>query len=721
MFLACLSLSSIIGFSFVLLNSEALIVITWWLSLGLIGLIFLPFASKLFPRFFDRGYLFSKTIGLTLLTLCLWLFSILKILPFDQITIFGLLLAAIGIIFIKLKGLATFRATLKTENLGKVFVYEETLFLLGLIFFAFVRGQLPDIHGTEKFMDMAFLNNLLRTKFMPPVDMWLAGETANYYYYGHYVFAFLTKLTGIPSSFTYNLAMATLFSFGFSLTFSLTANLVYLAGKSRARVIVFAGLISASLLSLGGNLHTFIYAVALPFAKNIGFYHGEVKAYFYADPRSYIGHYPPTNDKLITEYPAYSYVLGDLHAQIMDGIFVLTFLALLLASVVRVTNERSKKKLVPWFYLLPESIIMAPTLAVMWMANTWDFPIYLVIMGVSFLFRAEALTKSLLDTLKISTISLLLLSPFLITFHNPTQGFHLTRLTHLLSPLYVFQMFVVWGYQTFFLLLFVIFLFRSEPKPFRFRQFYSKLTTTDNFVFLLGLCALGLVLVSELFYQKDISSSDFYRANTVWKITLQAFVLFDVIIGYIAIRMFSFKRSKIKHYILGGIIAIVWGLAMLYPFWSLPQPYNSLRSYKGLDGAAFLKNLYPDDYQAIQWLNNNLSGQPVILEAVGESYTDFARVSAFTGLPTVLGWPVHEWYWRGSWDLPGKRTTEVQEIYEGTNLTKTQALLKKYQVEYLFLGELERQQYPQLQLAKLLSLGQTVFSSGQTLIIRVTL
>jgi uncharacterized membrane protein len=522
--------------------------------------------------------------------------------------------------------------------------------------------------------------------------------------------------------------MATLFTFGFSLTFSLTANLVYLAGKSRTRTIVFAGLISASLLSLGGNLHTFVYAVALPFAKNIGVYQGEVKSYFYADPRSYIGHYPPTNDKLITEYPAYSYVLGDLHAQIMDGIFVLTFLALLLTSVIRISKEfRTKKESTRWFYLPADNIIVALTLTVMWMTNTWDFPIYLVVMGISFLginlikdnFRAEALTKSLLDTLKISTISLLLLSPFLITFHNPTQGFHLTRLTHLLSPLYVFQMFVVWGYQTFFLLLFVTYLFRSEPKPFRFRQFYSKLTTTDNFVLLLGLCALGLVLASEFFFQKDISSSDFYRANTVWKITLQAFVLFDVIIGYITVRIFSLKRSKIKHYALGSVIAVVLGLAMLYPFWSIPQPYNNLRDYKGLDGAVFLEKLYPDDYKAIQWLNNNVSDQPVIVEAVGESYTDSARVSVFTGLPTLLGWRVHEWYWRGGWDLPGERTTEVQEIYEGTDLAKTLALIKKHQVKYVFIGELERQQYPQIKLAKLRQLGPPVYSSGKTTIIRV--
>ena len=42
-----------------------------------------------------------------------------------------------------------------------------------------------------------------------------------------------------------------------------------------------------------------------------------------------------------------------------------------------------------------------------------------------------------------------------------------------------------------------------------------------------------------------------------------------------------------------------------------------------------------------------IEGQPVVLEANGDSYSDYERVSAMTGLPTVLGWYVHEWLWRG--------------------------------------------------------------------------
>ena len=108
-----------------------------------------------------------------------------------------------------------------------------------------------------------------------------------------------------------------------------------------------------------------------------------------------------------------------------------------------------------------------------------------------------------------------------------------------------------------------------------------------------------------------------------------------------------------------------------------------------------------------------------MVEAVGESYTDFARVSANTGLPTILGWRVHEWLWRGSFDEAGKRTEEVKEIYEGDDLDKTQQLLNKYQVKFIFLGSLEQQAYPELKENKFLKLGKVVFSSGKTKIFQL--
>jgi len=112
-------------------------------------------------------------------------------------------------------------------------------------------------------------------------------------------------------------------------------------------------------------------------------------------------------------------------------------------------------------------------------------------------------------------------------------------------------------------------------------------------------------------------------------------------------------------------------------------------------------------------LERNVTGQPVILEAVGDSYTDYNQISMATGLPTVEGWLVHEWLWRGSFDEPGKRASEVQTIYESDS-SAAKPLLAKYGVRYVLVGDLERQKYPKLNEAKFSSLGKVVFEAGTT-------
>jgi len=105
----------------------------------------------------------------------------------------------------------------------------------------------------------------------------------------------------------------------------------------------------------------------------------------------------------------------------------------------------------------------------------------------------------------------------------------------------------------------------------------------------------------------------------------------------------------------------------------------------------------------------------VILEAQGDSYTDYERISAFTGLPTVAGWWVHQWLWRGSADVVGKRIPDIIEIYEGKDLEKTKNLLKKYHIKYIIVSQLERQKYPNLNEEKFSILGEKIFESSNKL------
>jgi uncharacterized membrane protein len=113
----------------------------------------------------------------------------------------------------------------------KTFLREELFFLLLLLGWLTLRGAQPDIHGLEKFMDFGFVNALLQTKYMPPADIWMAGKSINYYYFGHFFCAFLTRLTSIDSASTYNLMIATLAALTGGLTFSLSANALFLLNR----------------------------------------------------------------------------------------------------------------------------------------------------------------------------------------------------------------------------------------------------------------------------------------------------------------------------------------------------------------------------------------------------------------------------------------------------------------------------------------------------------
>jgi YYY domain-containing protein len=119
------------------------------------------------------------------------------------------------------------------------------------------------------------------------------------------------------------------------------------------------------------------------------------------------------------------------------------------------------------------------------------------------------------------------------------------------------------------------------------------------------------------------------------------------------------------------------------------QPVNSPNYLPTLDGIAYMYAWYPGDYEAIQWLNNTISGSPVILEETCGPYQWYSRVSIYTGLPTVLGWDAHESQQRYPSDVAA-RVPDVQTIYATTDANQALELLHKYHVRYVYLGQLER-------------------------------
>jgi uncharacterized membrane protein len=699
------------------------IIFVWWASLFGIGLVFLPLSRRLFSRFFDQGYLFAKVLGILFSSYLVWLLASLKILPFSSLTIY--LSLGLGL----LGNLLLWR---RHSSLSKppwiAWLAEEGSFFLALTVWSFVRGFQPDIQGLEKFMDFGFVNSILRSQYFPPADMWFAGQGINYYYFGHFVAAFLTKLTGLDSAVTYNLMIALLFAFTFSLTFSLTGNLAHFFLKQKFenlktlpagrqvghwKLVISAGLLSALLLSLGANLHPAYYNLKMSLGQP---YCDGSLTYWYPNATRYIGYCPNVDDKTIHEFPSYSFIVSDLHGHVSDIPFVLLFLALCLNLLLLLKESRPKTfnfELLT-FNLLPTSLV----LAAMYMTNQWDFPIYLLILGLVllaiFYHQWRRSLMKLAPPLIYGGLTLLLalplLLPFQLNFDPIVKGIafvHAHSLPH--------QLLILWGVPWLFAAAFVVFLIGEARNR-------KNLLITDIFTFVLLAVATFLVIIPEIVYVKDIYIDSYHRANTVFKLTYQSFILYAIAMGYIFARLASSIKNFLTHKLTVAVLFLFFSALMVYPFYSLKGYYGELKkeNYKTLFGLQFLKKLYPDDFRAVAWFNQNVKGQPVILEAVGDSYTDYERVSMATGLPTVQGWLVHEWLWRGSFDEPGKRSAEVQTIYESTDLSETKKLLQKYHVKFVIVGELERQKYSKLNEGKFSRLGKKVFESGKTVVFELS-
>ncbi|HEX8965515.1 MAG TPA: DUF2298 domain-containing protein, partial [Patescibacteria group bacterium] len=415
--------------------NDFLSVVTWWTVLLSIGTIFSPLNTFLFRNFFDKGYIFSKVLGVGILSYTIFLLATLHIVAFTQFSLIGILIFFAGLeCFIIYKQRTKKRKSLKefffTPTTALIIV-EEFFFFTALLFWAFVRAHQPDIHGLEKYMDFGFLNSILRSSYFPAQDMWYPPYPINYYYFGHLVTAVLTKLSDIPSPVTFNLMLATLFSFTFVGAFSLIGNIWSFFLKktnSKKRILLpflISGILAGFILSSSGNLHT-VYSFFLPYQNDYPKPLWDLKfspttfpnAYWYPNATRYIYH-------TIHEFPLYSFVVSDLHGHVIDIPFVLLLLALLFSFVIYNKEDISStntllpfafaKKLGNHIPMLILWIFIGWLLAIMYMTNALDGLIYLLlsILTCWFIYKKyfdQSFLKTIIKTPLITTTLILFIS-----------------------------------------------------------------------------------------------------------------------------------------------------------------------------------------------------------------------------------------------------------------------------------------------------------------------
>lgn len=724
----------LVALSAFLLQGDVWTFWTWYLLALVLGAAAMPLTGRLFRRFQDRGWMFSKVTAIAVSGFLTWFLVAVKIIKFTTMTciVVTLVCAAASLILYCREQKAGFEC-IPFAHLDLVYA-EELLFFAAFLLWTYFAGFHPAAYGTEKFMDYGFMEAMMRSKTLPATDLWYSQGKINYYYGGQYFAVFLTKLSGAKVELTYNLMRTFVAGLAFAMPFSLVHQMVTdRLGKTGSRwkkaLPSVTGILAGISVSIAGNMHYVVYGQIIPFIQKLK--GEEVSSYWFPDATRYIGFNPDVEDKTIHEFPCYSFVLGDLHAHVVDIMFVLLLLGLLYAWMKKVRTTElsgesmSRRKFWKKQLLMPQLLATGALLGMFHWTNYWDFVIYFVVTCGAALFMniigqkgkiRWALGVTAAQAAEILILATVIILPFTLQFDtsNMVQGIALAQ--HHSLP---HQLLVLWGLPGILTILFVVSLLIEKLRGAEQKSLYHLLTSIrlpDLFAVLMGLCAIGLVLIPELVYVRDIYENGNARANTMFKLTYQAYIMFGMTMIYAIFRLLVIGKNK--------ILKVLAFIGLFFFVWTCGYFGNSVHSwfgevwkpsqYKGLNATAFLETDFPEDVNGIRWLKENISDAPVVLEANGDSYSEYERVSAMTGLPTIMGWYVHEWLWRGNLSDLNAKIEEIQEIYTSTDETRVKELLEEYNVSYIFVGSCERNKYgADMNNDLLKSLGEVVFQDSE--------
>ncbi|MCS7060662.1 MAG: DUF2298 domain-containing protein [Anaerolineae bacterium] len=239
----------------------------------------------------------------------------------------------------------------------------------------------------------------------------------------------------------------------------------------------------------------------------------------------------------------------------------------------------------------------------------------------------------------------------------------------------------------------------------------------DLFVLVLFLGGALLTVAVEFVFVRDMFGT---RMNTVFKFYYQAWTVWAIAGGYALIQLFSARNAWPR--LAGSLAGLLITAGLLYPVFTAYSRTDAFTRKPTLDGAAYLKTSRPDDAAAINWLNANVTGAPVIAEAPADRYGAYSyngRISAFTGLPTLLGWGGHQHQWRGNYEEPARREPLIEALFNRVDDRAARAVIDEFNVRYVIVGAPERARYSAEGLAKFEQLGRPVFRSGSVVIYRV--
>jgi len=756
------------------LLNQILAAATWWLCLEIIGWAAWPLTATFLGSTASRGAAFAKHLGLLMAGYLLWLLVSLKLL--------GNTRAAIVLVLVLVAGLSL-HVSRRQRLLDLWRAQRRELFGASLLFLVAFAGYLafraydPSVSHTEQPMDFGFLNAILRSPTFPPNDMWLSGYAISYYYFGYLLMAMVAKLAAVPSGIAYNLALGTVFALTVTGAYGLVRDLAARGAGVHAHRL---GLLGAAFVALAGNLEGFL---ELLHANGIGsaalWSWVNIPALAQAPAR---GGWLPGLDwwwwratrliqdvnplgklpEVITEFPSFSFILGDLHPHVMALPFGLLALAVawnLLAAAPDLP-EGTRVEILPgrslaWPALPPLPLLVPLVIGALGFLNSWDFPTYALVavaayaigrawhhrqldgawasesagfaaivlaLGFAFYlpfyigFRSQAAGLGVVSYAKTPWLQYVLIFGLFLAVVVPWalgQGLALVRqprfgrayavalVAALILPAILAVgaegpsgvLLALFGsaIQAPWLALGLALLVALVAALLWTRLHAPEADSASTFALLLALAGLLLTFATEFVFIRDSFGT---RMNTMFKFYYQAWVLLGIAAAW-GVSEVATRRgpARAAHRLWLGVVACALAAALYYPAAAATSKANLFAGPPTLDGTAWLDPASGEG-AAIAWLGQHAAGSAVIVEAPGDEYNPaHDRVSAWTGLPTVLGWAGHEGQWGRDGALLAERQADVAAIYQGHNAAAVRALLDKYGVQYVYVGPYERQKY----------------------------
>ncbi len=382
--------------------------ISWYLVITLAGWLAFPLAYRFLPGLPDRGYALTRALGWLVWGYLFWLLASLGVIQND---LGGVLLALIllGVLSAWAAWGGRYREIIAwLRERGRLIASVELVFLVAFAVWAFVRAANPEIDNTEKPMELAFLNAILRSPVFPPHDPWLSGYAISYYYFGYVLVAMLVRITGVAVGAGFNLAIALLFGLTAVGAYGLVYDLLALRKGSKAGGFLkpslrlpllgplfillvsnlegFLEVLHARGLFRGGNFWSWlgILDINQPPVAPVSWMPERTWAWWRASRVLGDFSFDGLPREVIDEFPFFSYLLADLHPHVL----AMPFALLMVGLALNVFLERGREKFSIFGWTIPFSpqafLFAAVLLGGLAFLNTWDFPIYIALVCAAY-------------------------------------------------------------------------------------------------------------------------------------------------------------------------------------------------------------------------------------------------------------------------------------------------------------------------------------------------